>query len=88
MEQHLLTPLPPAESVDPSVISTMMMQPTGIHLEKFAGDDSIDAKSWLNWRYCLFHTQDEGQQLLTVPFYSISNARIWYDASQMQQKLT
>ena len=79
--QHLPTPPPPAEPVDPS-ISTMMMQPTGIHLEKFAGDDSVDAKSWLNWfeRYCLFHKQDEGQQLLTLPFYLTSHARIWYDA--------
>ena len=79
--QHLPTPPPTVEPVDPS-ISTMMMQPTGIHLEKFAGDDSVDAKSWLNWfeRYCLFHKQDEGQQLLTLPFYLTSHARIWYDA--------
>ena len=47
--EHLPTPPPPAEPVDLSVIPTMMMQPTGIHLEKFAGDDSVDAKSWLNW---------------------------------------
>ena len=59
-----------------------MMQPTGLQLDKFAGDDSVDAKSWLNWfeRYCGFHRQDEGQQLLTLPFYLTSHARIWYEA--------
>ena len=75
---------PPVEPVDPSVESTptMMMQPTGLQLEKFAGDDSVDAKSWLNWfeRYCTFHKQDEGQQLLILPFYLTSHARIWYEA--------
>ena len=75
---------PPVEPVDPSVepTPTMMMQPTGLQLEKFAGDDSVDAKSWLNWfkRYYTFRKQDEGQQLLTLPFYLTSHARIWYEA--------
>ena len=59
-----------------------MNQPTGLQLEKFAGDGQVDAKSWLEWfeMYCTFHKQDEGQQLLTMPFYMTSHARIWYDA--------
>ena len=59
-----------------------MYQPTGLQLENFAGDDQIDGKSWLEWfeRYCTFHKQDEGQQLLTMPFYMTSHARIWHDA--------
>ena len=59
-----------------------MYQPTGLQLGKFAGDGQVDAKSWLEWfeRYCTFHKQDEGQQLLTMPFYMTSHARIWYDA--------
>ena len=88
-EQHLQTPPPPAEPVDPS-IPTRIMPPTGIHLEKFAGDDSFDAKSWLNWfeSYCLFHTQDEGQQLLTLPFYPTSHASVGMMLCQMPQNLT
>ena len=58
-----------------------MYQPTGLQLEKFAGDDQ-DGKSWLEWveRYCTFHKQDEGHLLLTMPFYFTSHARIWFDA--------
>ena len=73
-EEQQQQPQPTTEYFD-------MYQPTGLQLEKFAGDDQ-DGKSWLEWfeRYCTFHKQDEGQQLLTMPFYLTSHARIWYDA--------
>ena len=75
-------PVDPALTPGPDVDPAMMMHPTGLQLEKFAGDDQLDAKSWLQWfeRYCTVHKQDEGQQLLTLPFYLTSHARIWYDS--------
>ena len=65
-----------------------MFRPMGLHLKKFAADDQVNGNSWLELfeRYCTFHKQDEGQQLLTMPFYMTSHARIWYDALDDQTK--
>ena len=92
-DQQVANPIPPVEEIeqqpelilppaDPVQPERMAMQLTGLQLEKFAGDGSTDAKSWLKWfnSYCLVHKQDEGQQLLTLPFYLTSHARIWYEA--------
>ena len=72
---------PPAEqppTIQPlAVLETIdMYQPTGLQLEKFAWDDQVDGKSWLEWfeRYCTFHKPDEGQQLLTMSFYMTPHA--------------
>ena len=85
-EQQVANPIPLVEEMGqqrdpilpPDEPKRMAMQPTGLQLEKFAGDCSTDAKSWLKWfnSYCLVHKQDEGQQLLTLPFYLASHARI------------
>ena len=69
-------PVAQTTAIQPTIETFDMYQPTGLQLEKFAGDGQVDAKSWLEWfeRYCTFHIQDEGQQLLAMPFYMTSHA--------------
>ena len=61
MQPPTIQPLAELETIDMYVL-------TGLQLEKFAGDDQVDGKSWLEWleSYYTFYKQDEGQQLLKI----------------------